>query len=180
MRKKIILIFSFILLILIASGCGAEENYGLNVSVDSFITKLKAASGKVPFGFNTDMLNKNLITTEDGNYIAEYDDTLHLLIYTIPKSMILKNVALSFLLNSESRVREKQDLFESLCKQLILAFESNMTQTDLRRVLWRLGLYGPVFDGNQRSVRSGKHAFILKMYNGGIIVFVVTAAQGTV
>ncbi|MFR5881338.1 MAG: hypothetical protein ACLUEQ_11325 [Cloacibacillus evryensis] len=67
-----------------------------------------------------------------------------------------------------------EDQYESICQQVIMAFDPHISQKETRRMLGRLGLYGPVLDGRQRYDRRGGLAYIMKLQNNGTIVLVVS------
>ncbi|MCC8183302.1 hypothetical protein [Cloacibacillus porcorum] len=55
-----------------------------------------------------------------------------------------------------------------------MAFDSQITPKETRRMLRGLGLYGPVLDGRQRYDRRGGLVYIMKLQNNGTIVLVVS------
>lgn len=95
---------------------------------------------------------------------------------------MLKNVALSFTVapgeppigHSRGGLHNGEDQYESICQQIIMAFDSQITPKETRRMLRRLGLYGPVLDGRQRYDRRGGLVYIMKLQNNGTIVLVVS------
>ncbi len=187
MIKKLILLCASFMLItanIAPAAAGGDEggSMGLGVSVPVFIMHMKVAASKVKWGFSAARLESGMIRTEDGNYVAEYNDAILLYLNTVPGSKMLRNAALSFTIADESAPMgysrggppNGEDLYEGICQQIIMAFDPQISQKETRRMLRRLGLYGPVLDGKQRHARRGGLVYIMKLQNNGTIVLVVS------
>lgn len=158
------------------------DSMGLGISVPVFIMHMKIAANKVKWGFSAARLESEMIRTEDGNYVAEYNDAILLYLNTMPGSKMLRNAALSFTIAegsapvgySRGGLPNGEDQYEGICQQIIMAFDPQISQKETRRMLRRLGLYGPVLDGKQRYARRGGLVYIMKLQNNGTIVLVVS------
>ncbi|WP_303323126.1 hypothetical protein [Cloacibacillus evryensis] len=187
MIKKIILLCAAFMMITVNSAAVADDgedsgNMGLGISVPVFIMHMKIAARKVKWGFSSSRIENEMIRTEDGNYVAEYNDAILLYLNTMPGTKMLRNIALSFTIAegdtpmgfSRGGLPNGEDQYESICQQVIMAFDPHISQKETRRMLGRLGLYGPVLDGRQRYDRRGGLAYIMKLQNNGTIVLVVS------
>ena len=184
MIKKIILLcVSFMLITAnLAPAAEDDDSMGLGISGPVFIMHMKIAARKVKWSFSSARIENEMIRLEDGNYVAEYNDSILLYLNTMPGTKMLKNVALSFTVApgeppigySRGGLHNGEDQYESICQQIIMAFDSQITPKETRRMLRGLGLYGPVLDGRQRYDRRGGLVYIMKLQNNGTIVLVVS------
>lgn len=179
MIKKIGLL---ILVVMLAVPCALfAEDGTLGISVPVFVIRMKTAAKGIKHCFTSKSMNEELLCTEDGNYVAEYDEDIVLYINTVPGTRMIKNIALaitvedvSVLSGSTRRGRPGEETeYESLCLQIIKAVEPHIDEANAREILLRLGLYGPVLDGRQRNERHGGFTYIMKLQHDGTIVLVV-------
>ena len=65
-------------------------------------------------------------------------------------------------------------LFESVCAQVMFTLHSRMTRQLARNSLKKMGLYGKLLDGLQRSCRLDDYQYLMRMQPNGMILMVVS------
>lgn len=181
MIKKIVVLAMLVILALSCNTFADSDAKGTGISVPVFAARMKSAAKGGKHSFSPKDMNEELLCTDDGNYVAEYNEDILLYINTIPGTKMIKNVALaitvedvSVLNDSNRRGRAGEETqYEGLCLQIIKAFEPRIDEPAARAMLRRLGLYGPVLDGRQRNERRSGLTYIMKLQHDGTIVLVV-------
>ena len=157
----------------------AEASKSLGMSFSVFLTQMGVAYGRVKWGYSPERLDKDLIETPEGNYIAEYNDSIALFINMAEDGQKIKNAALSFILSPAGAGRpsldeDGEEQYVGVCTQLIVASNLNMDVKQARGIITELGIFGPALDGRQRHVRVGKYVYIMKLHQTGAVILVVS------
>lgn len=183
--KKIAAAALLMILIAVSSPSAApaaqmQKNLGMSLSV--FLTQMGVAYGKVKWGYSPDRLDDSLIKTPEGGYMAEYNESIALFINMTDNGEKIKNTALSFIMTAPGMgfetprgMPDGEEQYVGVCTQLILASNLNMDIKTAGEILTELGVYGPVLDGRQRHVRSGRFTYIMKLHKTGAVIMVVSA-----
>lgn len=179
MRKKLLAAAAALILIMEPGAVYAGGGMGVTRAV--FLTQMGVAYGRVKWGYSVERIEEEMLATPEGNYVAEYNDSIALFVNMQNKDRV-KNAALSFVISdgevfpgsSRAALPDGEEQYEGVCTQLILATNLNMTEKRARAILTELGLFGPVLDGRQRCVRDGRFVYIMKLHKTGAVILVVS------
>lgn len=178
---KKILTALFIITLFSATASAKEKGLGLTIPV--FLTQMGIAEEKVEWGYPPSKIEEDLVITSPESYAAEYNSATVLFINMSHGGKTIRNVALSFIVSDRNSSEEfkrsgligGEEQYRSLCTQLILALNPEMSAEEGHRILKKLGLFGPVLDGRQRYCRQGGLAYIMRLQKNGAIMLVISA-----
>lgn len=176
------LLTALTIIIFTAISAAAEPRVeGIGLTLPVFLTQMGTAARQVKWGYSTRRIESEMIATGPGGFAAEYNSAIVLYINMLHDRKLIKNLALSFIVSEEaapearrSGIADGEEQFSSLCEQLLIAVNTNTSLKGARRLLHKLGLFGPVLDGRQRVVRADGLAYIMKLQPNGTIILVVS------
>ena len=149
------------------------------MDVQSFLKGFGYAAARTKYGVTASEIEAGLKKTESG-CIVDCGSSIMLIVNARSRDGLVRTAAVAYAADDEeeplysSGSQPAELLFENVCAQMLFALHNRMTKDLARRSLRKLGLYGKLLDGVQRSCRIDDYVYLMKMQPNGMILMVVS------
>lgn len=174
------MIFAALAALYIFISCGVSSaSEGMGLTSAAFLRRLGYASARVARGFSSVQIADS--RRSESNSVLEYNSSIMLVLGDTEKHE-LKSVAVAYTIGSaEPRPLymrggppDNETIYENICKQVIFALNDDMSDSGATEILEKIGLYGPLLDGAQRSCKIKGFSYMMKLHPNGMVVMAVS------